>query len=116
MKKPQNKQARIYQALTIIKRGRLSKTHLADPKEGLAEEDKKAQETPVKVALIPVAELDPATCEEVDGGTEQEHTGRPEVCGAAGADNAGGGRTASKPKAGQEDEFSHPDDVDGNVA
>ena len=44
---------RRYKAITIIRKGRLSKNHLSDPKEGLPLEAKKAQEEPVEVILSP---------------------------------------------------------------
>ena len=49
---------RLQRALTIIRRGQLSKSHLSDPKEGLPMEAKIAQEEPVEVVLKPVAVLD----------------------------------------------------------
>lgn len=47
-----------YKALTVFRRGALSKKHLADPEVGLALELKKAQEPPVEVTLTLVKETD----------------------------------------------------------
>lgn len=46
-----------YVALTIIKRGKLSKSHIADPKLGLDIESKKAQEEPVNITLTPIKSM-----------------------------------------------------------
>lgn len=70
-----------YRALTIVRRGRLSKTHLSDPEVGLPMESKVRQEVAVPVELIPVRTLDPS---EVNGqaskdeGVPQEDEVKPE--------------------------------------
>lgn len=43
-----------YFALTVMRRGKLSKSHLSDPKEGLPLDAKIRQEEPVEVVLEPV--------------------------------------------------------------
>ena len=53
--------ARKYIALTILKRGRLSKSHLADPKVGLDLESKKNQDEPILVTLTPLAKIPVST-------------------------------------------------------
>ncbi len=50
--------ARKFLALTILRRGRLSKQHLADPASGLDIELKKAQEIPIQVTLTQVDQVD----------------------------------------------------------
>lgn len=50
MKTAQDEPRKFY-AITILKRGSLSKQHLADPSVGLSRELKKAQVPPVEVVL-----------------------------------------------------------------
>ena len=89
------KQRDVFKALTIIRRGRLSKTKLSLPSDGLPEEDKKAQEVPVMVTLKPICELDPVTQLELPKSAETA----PETSG---------------PGIESDDPFALPGDVDGN--
>lgn len=72
MKKPVGKQARVFQAFTIVKKGRLSKTHLTSSKDEMSDEDKRAQVESVKVVLIPVSEVRPEDVNNYQRGGEAE--------------------------------------------
>lgn len=53
-----SRRSKRYLALTIVRRGRLSKTHLADPSKGLDDLSKRNQEVPIEVTLTPVGPVD----------------------------------------------------------
>jgi hypothetical protein len=55
---------RRYKAITVVRRGKLSKSHMSDPKDGLPLESKMAQEEPVEVILSPVSVIDKVSLNE----------------------------------------------------
>lgn len=59
MKSHKNVEARMrFRGLTVMKRGRLSKVDIADPRQGLEMKLKIEQAEPVKVQLVATGELD----------------------------------------------------------